>query len=115
MRSPWLKWLLVFAVLLLSSGGNAHALADHAAPRAKPCAAHDHHAAGADHHKPHAAGHQDCCCSCFSSPSGLVTPVESVAPIPVAYDLHLTPARASPLAERFISPELDPPRPGTPS
>lgn len=111
MRSPWLKWLLVFAVLLVSSGGNAYALADHAAPQAKPCAAHEHHA-GADHQS-HAATHQDCCCGCFSCPSGLVTPVEPAAPNPVAYDLHLAPAPASPLAERFPSPELDPPRPGT--
>lgn len=113
MRSPWFKWLLVFAVLLVSSGGNAHALADHAAPQAKPCAAHEHHSDDSGPHKAHAAGHQECCCSCFSCPSGLVTPVETAAPNPIAYSLHLAPELASPLAERFLSPELDPPRPGT--
>ena len=106
-RSFCFKWVMIVALLLVSSGGHAHAVADHARTEATPCAAHDHHHDG-DHSK--SAGHQDCCCSCACL-TGLITPAEPTAPRPVAYDLHLTPERVSPLASRFLSPELDPPRP----
>lgn len=104
MRSSWFKWLLILAVLLVSSGGTAHSFADHAGAQAAPCAAHRHHHEAASSHK-------ECCCSCFACPSGLVAPIEPAAPHLIAYDLHLVPARAMPLASRALSPELDPPRP----
>lgn len=105
MRASWFKWLLVFTVLLMSSGGNAHAHSDHAVAHATPCEAHEHHQGG-DHQK----SHQECCCTCLACPSGLVMAIEPAAPNPVAYELDLAPARAAPLASRFLSPELDPPR-----
>ena len=106
MRSSWFKWVLIVAVLLVSSGSGAHTLADHAASKAAPCVTHQHHH-DADHHLSH-----DCCCTCSSCPADLVTPAEPSAPRSVAYDLRLAPEPASPLASRFPSPELDPPRPG---
>ncbi len=110
-RSFWFKWVLIAALLLGSGGGHAHAVADHAWAEATPCAAHEHHHHDGDHAKSQAAaGHQDCCCSC-ACPTGMITPAEPAAPRPVAYDLHLTPPLAPPLAGRFLSPELDPPRP----
>jgi len=110
-RSVWFKWVMIFALLLVSSGGHAHAVADHARVEATPCAAHEHHHDG-DHSKSRAAaGHQDCCCACACL-ADLIAPAEPAAPRLVAYDLHLAPEPASPLASRFLAPELDPPRPG---
>jgi len=106
MRSSWFKWMLIVAVLLMSGSGGAHTVADHhAASKALPCAVHQHHHDG-DHHLSH-----ECCCSCSACPADLVLPAEPDAPHSVAYDLRLTPEPASPLASRFPSPELDPPRP----
>lgn len=104
MRTSWVKWVLIVAALLISSGGKAHDIADHA-----PCAVHEHHH-DSDHHH-HAAGHQECCCTSGACLSVLVMPAEPDAPYPVAYSLHLAPELASPLASRSPSPELDPPRP----
>jgi len=110
-RSFWFKWVMIIALLLVSSGGHAQAVADHARAEATPCAAHDHHHHDSDHSQSHgAAGHQDCCCSCACL-TDLIMPPEPAAPLQVAYDLHLAPEPASPLASRFLSPELDPPRP----
>jgi len=101
--------MLIVAALFVA-GGNAHAFADHAAPQAQPCA--EHHHLDSDHHQSHgAAGHQECCCSCFNCPASLITPFEDSPPRPAAYASRLTPDRAAPLANRFLPPELDPPRP----
>jgi len=105
MRLPWLKWMLIAAVLLMSGGSGAHSIADHHA-KAAPCVTHRHHHDG-DRHPAH-----ECCCSCPACPADLVLPAEPDAPHSVAYDLRLAPEPASPLASRFSSPELDPPRPG---
>src|SRR5579859_1567690 len=101
--------MLIVAALCVA-GGNAHAFADHAAPRVEPCEAHSHHEPG-DRHSQGAAGHQQCCCSCFSCPVSLITPFEGSTARPVAYASRLTPSKAAPLANRFSPPELDPPRP----
>jgi hypothetical protein len=111
MRSSWFKWLLILAVLLVSSGGHAHAVADHAVAKAQSCALHQHQ----DHVPSRPDSHPECCCTCLACPAGLVAPAEAAAPHPVAYGVTLAPERASPLASRSLSPELDPPRPGTPS
>ena len=108
MRFSWLKWMLIVAALFVASG-NAHAFSDHAASRtAEPCATHHHHNAG---HQHGLIGHDECCCSCFNCPAGLIAPLEASAPSQVAYDLHLTPSLAAVLANRTQPPELDPPRP----
>ena len=103
MRFSWIKCMLIVAALFVASR-NAHAFADHAASRtAEPCAAHHHHDAGHQH--------DECCCSCFNCPAGLIAPFEASAPGQIAYDLHLMPSLAAVLAERSLPPELDPPRP----
>jgi hypothetical protein len=110
-RSFWFKWVMIIALLIVSSGGHAHAVADHAVTEATPCAAHDHHHHDSDHSQSRgAAAHQDCCCSCAYL-TDLITPAEPTAPRPLAYDLRLAPEPAARLASRFLSPELDPPRP----
>jgi hypothetical protein len=109
MRLSWLKWIAIVAALFVASG-NAHAFADHAMPKTEQCLVHQHHD-GQHRHFHGTVSLEECCCSCASCPAGLMTPLDGLVPHPAPYAADLAPAPASPLANRFLLPELDPPRP----
>jgi hypothetical protein len=110
MRSSWVKWLAVVAVIFMASG-NAHASSEHAHFHSVPCA--HHHEADESHaaHN-HAADAKECCCRCLGCPSALVEPFADLTPRSVTYEQRWLPARSEVLVDRPLSPELDPPRPG---
>ena len=112
MRRLRLRFLSILLAISLIAG-NAHAWhGHHASLRAsEQCQGEQHHDGTTHDHDRHQASDTDCCCDCLGCtpatmpiPDVLAGPTEPV--VPVQYALNV-----SPLSERTLLPDLDPPRP----
>ena len=116
MRSSWIKPLLVLLSLALVNG-NAHAALHLGATHSEPCPEeHAHHSGhtSADHQHRSDKGFA-CCCDCLGCSSVAQLPLSlGITPVEFASQIRFDGLTAS-LSSRAVTPEPDPPRPGTPS